>query len=270
MQEKKYHTGKVTLNYGEGVPNGLPLVLVHGSGSIWQDWSTVIEHFSGSNHLFAVDLRGFGGSDRISGSYSISTFTNDIADFIKDVVPTPPILVGHSLGALITIDLSSRYPDLVKAVVLEDPPVSLQENLYQWEGWPYIEMALEMMRKKTARKEMTTRLIEEAGCSPAEANRSARNLEKIDPEIFEQVLYHNMIHLGENIPTILSLIQCPCLFISSNYKLGSLVKPEDLPIVKKNLKKGKMVQIENVGHGIHIESPAAFNQALGDFLSQIE
>ena len=131
-------------------------------------------------------------------------------------------------------------------------------------------MALEMIRKKTSLQSAIYRFIEEAGYTPSEAERAARNLLQIDPEIFEQVIYHNMINLGENMPDILSRIQCPCLFISSNHELGSLVKPEDLPIVKKSLKKGKMVQIKNVGHSIHLESPAAFNQAVEDFFSQIK
>ncbi|MBC2704666.1 alpha/beta hydrolase [Desulfobacula sp.] len=270
MLEKKYYTGKVTLNYGEGLPNGVPLLLVHGSGSVWQDWTPVIDYFSNLNHVFAVDLRGFGGSDRISGSYKFPTFTNDIADFINGVIPTPPIIVGHSFGALITADLARRYPNIIKAIVLEDPPVSLLENLDQWEGWSYFDMALEMVKKKTSRQEAETRFIEEAGYSPAEAKRATRNLEQIDPEIFEQILYHNMLCSGENMSAILSRIQCPCLFISSNHALGSLVKPEDLPIVKKSLKNGNMAHITDAGHGIHIESPAAYNQALRKFLSGMQ
>lgn len=137
MIEKQYYTGRVELNYGEGRANGIPLMLVHGSGSIWQDWEPVIKAFSTEYHLFAVDLRGFGGSGRVAGSYDITTFTNDMADFIKGVVPARPVVVGHSLGALITIDLAGRYPDLVKGVVLEDPPVSILEDLEQWDGWCY-------------------------------------------------------------------------------------------------------------------------------------
>jgi pimeloyl-ACP methyl ester carboxylesterase len=264
--ERKYHTGNVTLNYGEGLPNGPPLLLIHGSGSVWQDWKPVIEYFSDLNHLFAVDLRGFGGSDRTPGAYKFSMFTKDTADLISGVIPEPPVIVGHSFGALITIDLACRCPDLIKAVILEDPPVSLHENMEQWKGWNYFEMSLEMIRAKISRKEMITRFIKKLGYSFQEAQRSAKNLEQIDPEIFEQALYHNMIHLGENILSALSKIQCPCLFISSNYDLGSLVKPEDLSIVKKSLKKGTMVQIKDVGHGIHIEAPEAFNQVLADFL----
>ena len=269
MLEKKYNTGKVTLNYGEGPPNGIPLLLVHGSGSVWQDWTPVIRYFSKLNHIFALDLRGFGGSQHISGAYEIPTFTNDIADFIKGVIPTSPIIVGHSLGALITADLARRYPKIPKAIILEDPPVSLLENLDQWEGWSYFEMALDMIRKKTLKKDAVKRFVEKAGYSPSEAERSFRNLKQIDPEIFEQAITHNMMHLDETIPAVLKQIQCPCLFISSNYELGSLVKPEDLPIVKRSLKKGSMAHMADAGHGIHIESPAAYNQALMKFLSGI-
>ena len=110
MQEKNYHTGQIQLNYGEGSPNGVPLMLIHGSGSIWQDWNPVIKAFAGRNHLFAVDLRGFGGSGRVPGTYDIDTFTNDMADFIREVIPGRQVVAGHSLGALITIDLAGRYP----------------------------------------------------------------------------------------------------------------------------------------------------------------
>lgn len=258
------------LNYGEGLPNGVPLLLIHGSGSVWQDWTPVIEFFSEQNHVFAPDLRGFGKSEHISGTYDIPTFTNDIADFIKGIIPIPPIIVGHSFGALLTADLACRYPDIMKAIVLEDPPVSLLENLEQWEGWSYFEMALEMIKNKTSLQDMVIRFIEEAGYSPCEADRSARNLGQIDPEIFEKIITHNMMHLGQPLPTILKQIQCPCLFVSSNYELGSLVRPEDLPVVKKSLKKGSMAHITDAGHGIHMESPAAFNRALRKFLSGIE
>jgi pimeloyl-ACP methyl ester carboxylesterase len=78
MLEKKYHTGRVELNYGESRRNGFPLMLIHGAGSIWQDWNPVIKSFSARNHLFAIDLRGFGGSERVADSYDIPTFTNDM------------------------------------------------------------------------------------------------------------------------------------------------------------------------------------------------
>jgi len=270
MQEKKYHTGQVQLNYGEGRPNGIPLMLIHGSGSIWQDWNPVIKAFSDRNHLFAVDLRGFGGSDRVPGTYNLTTFVDDMAGFIRDVISDKPVVAGHSLGALITIDLAGRYSDIIKAAVLEEPPVSIQENMDQWEGWNYFEMSLEMIRKKTSRQKVIARFIDETGYSPSEAQRMARNLEVIDPGVFEQALEGQMFKLGRDVPTALSRIHCPCLFISSDYSLGSLVRPEDLPGVKKSLKKGQMAFIKEVGHSIHMESPRAFNKELGDFLSGLQ
>lgn len=270
MIEKKYHTGQVELNYGEGVTNGFPMMLIHGSGSIWQDWEPVIEAFSAGNHLFAVDLRGFGGSGRIAGSYDITTFTDDMADFIKGVVPLPPVVVGHSLGALITIDLAGRYPGLVRGVVLEDPPVSLLEDLEQWDGWRYFEMALEMIRNSTSRQDAIALFIDGAGYSLSEAERAARNLEVIDPEIIEQIMRGRIIKLKEDVPTALGHIQCPSLFISSDFHLGSLVKPEDLPEVQKKLRNGVMALVKDVGHSIHMESAQVFNQVLGDFLTRLE
>jgi pimeloyl-ACP methyl ester carboxylesterase len=270
MIEKKYHTGLVELNYGEAKASGLPMLLIHGSGSIWQDWQPVIEAFATKNHLFAVDLRGFGGSGRVSGSYDITTFADDVADFIKGVVPSRPVVVGHSLGALITIDLACRYPELVEAVVLEDPPVSMLEDIAQWDGWSYFEIALEVIRDNIPTQEAICRFTDGAGYSLAEAERATRNIKVIDSEIFELALKGQIVRLKSDIYTALSLIQCRCLFISSDFKLGSLVKPNDLPEVKKSLKKGTMALFKKVGHGIHMESTQAFNQLLNEFLANLK
>jgi len=252
------------------MPNGPSLLLIHGAGSIWQDWNRVIKAFSFSNHLFAVDLRGFGGSGRARGSYDVITFANDMADFIKNCISEPPVVMGHSLGALVTIDLAGRYPDLIKAIVLEDPPVSILNNIDQWDGRIYFEMALEMIRGKTPRQDVIARFIDEAGYSKSEAKRCAKNLKVIDPCVFEQVLNGQTLKLKQNIFTALSKIQCSSLFISSDFKLGSLVRPEDLPKIDKSLKKGHMAFIKEVGHSIHMDSPLAFNQVVGDFLSSLE
>ena len=266
MIEKKYHTGRVELNYGEGKANGIPVLLIHGSGSIWQDWQSVFNAFSTEYHIYAIDLRGFGGSARVAGTYNLATFADDLADFIKGVLSERPVVVGHSLGALITIDLAGRYPDLLRSVVLEDPPVSILENFSQWDGLRYYEIALDVKKNNASFREAILRFVSELGYSLTEAERVARNLAVIDPEIFAQILDGKLITLNEDITIALGRIQCPCLFVSSNEKLGSLVHQKDLPRVKKSLPNGQFALIDNVGHGIHLEAAEAFNQVLGVFL----
>jgi pimeloyl-ACP methyl ester carboxylesterase len=79
------------------------------------------EHFVREHAVTALDLRGVGRSDRPSDGYSISGLADDVAAFCGAVGIGKPIIVGHSLGGMIAVELGARYPALPSALVLVDP-----------------------------------------------------------------------------------------------------------------------------------------------------
>ena len=79
------------------------------------------DHFSQAHTVTALDLRGVGRSDAPAGGYSIPELADDVAAFCAAMRIEKPVLVGHSLGGMIAVELGARYPELPSALVLVDP-----------------------------------------------------------------------------------------------------------------------------------------------------
>lgn len=105
-------------------PRGTVLFL-HGIGNSGKAWEKVIEKLPDDLRILSIDLLGFGGSARPSwAQYSAKTQARSVlATYLKLGVPTPTIIVGHSLGSLVAIEVAKRYRPLVKELVLCSPPL---------------------------------------------------------------------------------------------------------------------------------------------------
>ena len=79
------------------------------------------DHFGRTHSVTALDLRGCGQSDAPEDGYGIRDFADDLAQFCLAVGIEKPVVVGHSLGGMIAVELGARYPVLPSALVLLDP-----------------------------------------------------------------------------------------------------------------------------------------------------
>ncbi|MDQ3584733.1 MAG: alpha/beta hydrolase [Acidobacteriota bacterium] len=100
--------------FGSGAP---AVVLIHG----WCDDHTMMEEMSayfGLRHqVLSVDLRGHGQSDKPESDYSVATFADDMAWMCDRLNIRQPLIIGHSLGGAVALDLAACYFDLPAAIV---------------------------------------------------------------------------------------------------------------------------------------------------------
>jgi len=95
--------------------SGPPIVLVHGFGASAYHWRYNIIELAKKHRVFAVDLLGFGWSDKALVDYSSNIWSDQIAAFIREVVNDGPVvLAGNSLGGYNSLATAARYPELVK------------------------------------------------------------------------------------------------------------------------------------------------------------
>lgn len=124
-KEKAFSARATTLNYLDcGSPTAEPLVLLHGGAWRWQEYLSLIPSLSRKWHTCAMDLRGHGGSQWVPETYRLRDFVEDNAQFLG-TLNSPAILVGHSLGGVVALMLAARCPDKVKALVIHDVPLVL-------------------------------------------------------------------------------------------------------------------------------------------------
>ncbi len=111
-----------------GPADGPLVVCVHGLGGSLVNWAALAPLLTGTCRVLALDLAGFGHTR--SGSRSSSVHANQrlLHRFLTEVATTPTILVGNSMGGLISILQTSAHPDTVAGLVLVDPalPVGLR------------------------------------------------------------------------------------------------------------------------------------------------
>ncbi len=98
----------------------IPLVLIHGFGACKEHWRHNIEPLRAHRHVYALDLIGFGQSDKPRSSlkgeqldessicYSIDLWAEQVSDFIIDSIGCSVILVGNSIGGVVALEAAKR------------------------------------------------------------------------------------------------------------------------------------------------------------------
>ena len=117
------------------IGSGPTLVLVHGLGGDADQWAYCLEGLSAKHRILALDLLGFGRSDKPNISYRIAGFVEVLQGFLQALGIGRASLLGHSLGGWIVAASALRFPDKVDKLVLNDaagldsgaikPPVDL-------------------------------------------------------------------------------------------------------------------------------------------------
>jgi pimeloyl-ACP methyl ester carboxylesterase len=95
-------------------------VLIHGGASDSRDWVGTIASLSHHHTLYAPDLIGFGQSERNEEGYYLSDFSDFILGFIDKLGLEKPVLVGHSFGARVCLDVALQGHEKVSKLVLVD------------------------------------------------------------------------------------------------------------------------------------------------------
>ena len=121
---KTTRIGDVQVSYAEGPDNGPPLMLLHAQHMDWFSYSRVLPALATRFHVFAVDCPGH-GSTIVPEGYPMTAkrIGADLAAFLEAAVGEGAYVGGNSSGGLLAAWLGANRPDLVRAILFEDPPL---------------------------------------------------------------------------------------------------------------------------------------------------
>jgi pimeloyl-ACP methyl ester carboxylesterase len=100
------------------VGSGRAVILLHNAGSDHRIWERQVDELSKTHALYAVDLPGFGASDRPDLPYDLEFYVRFLRDFITGLALEKPVLVGNCIGSAIALEYGRRYPAEVHALIL--------------------------------------------------------------------------------------------------------------------------------------------------------
>ena len=242
------------LDTGSGNP---PLVFIHGWCCDHTYWRDQLPEFARRHRVIAVDLRGHGQSDKPDQDYTIGGFADDVAWLIRRLELHQPVVIGHSMGGVIALNLIRNHLDLARAGVIVDSPVvplgpafePVKARLLGGLRSPaYQQVAATFVDNFLFRPESPEQLREEviAGMTSAPPRVMATALESTLDE--------------ENIRT--GPLPVPALFL----RAATLPNPEDQI---REAYPGMEVRTLDAAHFIQMEKPAEFNGILQDFLEKV-
>lgn len=110
----------IDIRYFRWKGDGGPILCVHGLTANARCWDGVAAALAPAREILAMDLRGRGGSGRPDTGYSLLHHIADIRCLLDDLGIEKAALMGHSLGAFVSLAFSARYPERVDRLVLVD------------------------------------------------------------------------------------------------------------------------------------------------------
>ncbi|GCE31755.1 alpha/beta hydrolase [Dictyobacter alpinus] len=124
-------TDRLTHHYVQWGTHGPAVICAHGLTANAFCFQAYAEELARDHRVFAYDLRGRGQSDRPEHGYSVPIHAADLSALITTLELEQPIVLGHSLGALISLYFAAHYPNQLSKLILADGGAPLPWQTYE-------------------------------------------------------------------------------------------------------------------------------------------
>jgi pimeloyl-ACP methyl ester carboxylesterase len=240
-----------------------PVVLLHGIGSRGESWWPIIDPLAEHFHLYQLDLRGHGASGRPARGYLLEDYATDLDAALVALDLAEPRIVGHSLGALVTLAWASRWPARAAALVLEDPPLRTPPDILDaFDGWIQLSSLTPAEAAAWYRQEYPD-------WSEEDCRRRAETITSTAPGVFAELRAEAATALASGRTDrahILAGVQSPALLLYGRSELGSRVDSEDVVRLRQFMPHARTRELTTAGHNLHRDATGEFLAAVIPFL----
>ncbi|EKQ68064.1 putative hydrolase or acyltransferase of alpha/beta superfamily [Leptolyngbyaceae cyanobacterium JSC-12] len=272
--------------YKSAGSQGPAVVLIHGFGASLGHWRKNFLVLAESCRVFAIDLLGFGASDKptpkVKAEYTFETWGQQIADFCREVIGESAFLIGNSIGCIVAMQAAVDHPDMVRGVALINCSLRLLHDRRRatqpWlkrVGAPLLQRLLQVkwlghaFFKQIARPETVRKILQKAYLC-----REAVDDELIDllmlpandpgaPDVFIAFTGYSQGPLPED---LLEKLPCPALILWGTqdpwepFELGQELARFDCV--------ERFIPLDGVGHCPQDEAPELVNPILQEWLRE--
>lgn len=242
------------------------LLMLHGVTRCWRDWDTILPALASTWRVLALDHRGHGGSER-AASYLVVDYVSDAVRFVREQVAAPLVVCGHSLGGMVAAGVAAEVRELVRAVVLEDPPFHTMGQRILRSGWQAQFLGVrEAARRGGSIEELTEaisqiRLPSGGGFKTLGELRDRASLRwmaecvtHLDPEVLTPVIEGRWLD-GFDVEQTLSRMRCPALLLQADSLAGGALTEGDAERAAAGMPSCKRVKFAGIPHQIHRTCP---------------
>lgn len=258
-----------------------PLILLHGFGASIGHWRHNLEILGQQHMVYALDMLGWGASEKAPINYSVDLWVDQVYDFWRTFIRQPVILIGNSLGSLVSLTAAAKYPQMVKGVIMMSlPDPSLEQEaippglrplvmgIKSIVASPFVLKPLfKILRKPSvvrnwvklayANPEAISDELVEILTAPPQDRGSARAFSGL----FRATIG---INLQQGAKAMLPNLCVPILLIWG--EKDRFVPPAIAPQFTQYNSQLELLNLANVGHCPHDESPETVNQSILEWI----
>ena len=257
------------MRYYEVHGEGIPLVLIHGLGADTNAWMFQMPELAKKYKVVIFDNRGVGQTDTPDIPYSAQMMADDTADLMDALNIAEAHILGYSLGGFIAQELAIKYPQKVRSLILATSSACMPLRTKLIEGtWGLLVeegVGPDTLMKAQLPYFFTEAMLESPGFIEMTIDSVLQNPQPQPNHAFIRQL---SVCLDHDARDRLSMINAPSLI---------LVGSEDclLPVktsreLASGIPNAKIKVLDGGGHAFTVEIPDKFNQAVLEFLTDID
>ncbi|MFC1474926.1 alpha/beta fold hydrolase [bacterium] len=254
----------------EGPRDATPIVFVHGLGADHYEFIHQIRYFSDKFRCIAFDHRGFGKSPA-TANMGITRSISDLEALVDHLELDSFILLGHSLGTMVSFEYAADHPDRVEKLIIASGSPAISESLVTYVGLKLMPRLGHLMSDK-ARKKISSFVGFNIGAFGMRASQDVlRYYFQENHFAFSDKFFKAVIRYMEDIAAFdfrdrLPDIACPTLVTHGALDLGIYALPTLLAV--RSIPDARIRVFPTCGHSPNIEAPGEFNTVIEKFIME--
>ncbi len=258
----KYHYYRA----GQGDP---AIVMAHGITDDGLCWTPVAEALTAKHDVVMVDGRGHGKTEAPAEGYTLRNIATELAGVVEGLGIDKPVLLGHSMGAITVLLTAGLFPELPRAVILEDPA-----PFWNWQGEDDenndhrqgLMMWIQSIKRMTADELMAQGRTNNPGWQEAEFKPWVDSKLRFSPAATALLHPSDMVSL--DIPGVAGQVTCPVLLIAADPAFAAS-QPQDIEVLKQIIPHLRVAPVAGAGHNIRRDQFAKYMEIVQGFLAEI-
>lgn len=250
---------------------GEPIFLLHGIWGTWRSWLPLLHRDEGNlitRPLLAVDFRGHGFSDKPAVGFTLADYASDLLALFNYLELDRATVVGHSLGALVALEITAASPDRICKLVLEEPTLPIPDRTENLQGFweEFVEALFGLYLLKHEPHEVVVDELQRAAeeLSREAAEEGAYSIARTADGVFAaamdgKISTASFDHLG--MP-----LAIPALVFQGERVEDRALGEEGVAMLRRILVDPVIVTLAETGHTVHNAQPDAYLRVLSEFL----
>lgn len=252
---------------------GKPVMLcMHGSAAHAHWFDYVASGLTNDYHVLALDQRGHGDSEwdrSAEPEYNYDRYAADIHALTEKLDLRDFVLVGHSMGGLVSIVYAATYPGRAKAFIMVDSSVNMPEDrvaamnaIGSREGRSYADQDefVSTYKVRPAGSSATPDVVRHLALHSGRPFEDGRWRSKVDRNVYAR-------RVGRNLMPCWASIKIPALLMKGDR--SNRVSPEIIAGVKALAPQVEVAEVSGCDHHVTLDNPPGFVEVARKFLNKI-